>query len=128
MMALIRRPAGLFNNRIDNPQDLGYLAAFGEAKQVIKVQSPNLNDDAARQALLDAAIAGTRVELLLALNFNELAVSLPGQGGGNEKNVDWLYEQAFAAMGQAEACRVIDARWYAKDGVAYDGNVAGPRI
>ena len=125
MIVLARRPTGWFNNDIDNPQDAGYLAAFSNARKVIKVQTPNLSDDDAKNALLEAVIRGTRVELLLAYRFNELTVSIPGQGGGNGVNVDWLYENAIATIGEELACQRLDARWYSRNGQVVEGNVAG---
>jgi phosphatidylserine/phosphatidylglycerophosphate/cardiolipin synthase-like enzyme len=109
------------NNRLDNPQAQAFLAAFAAATSHIHIQTPNLNDDAAKQALLAAVQRGVRVDVVLSKGFNDTTEALPGQGGTNEKNVDELYE-ALEAAGVSDPCSKLRFRWHAKDGVAVVGN------
>ena len=126
MLALTRRPRGEINNRVDNAQDQGWLAAMGAATEVIKIESPNLNDNAAKDAILDALERGVNVRIVLSLGFNERTESLPGVGGGNAANADELYARATEAIGAAEACRLLQIRWYARDASGpIEGNGAG---
>jgi phosphatidylserine/phosphatidylglycerophosphate/cardiolipin synthase-like enzyme len=113
-------------NKADNPADQAFLALFRNAEKVIRVQTPNLNDDAAKKALLDAMIRrGVEVNLILSKGFNEPAVNLPGQGGDNRKNVERLYK-ALREAGVADPCARLKARWYSFDGMTpVVGN--GPR-
>ncbi len=86
MVALSRRADGFPNNRVDSPQDQGYLAALDHAERVIKISTPNLNDDAVKDAVL----------------------------------------RAIARFGRADACRRLQMRWYARDGLGVvDGNGPG---
>lgn len=120
-----KRNANPFNNRTDNTQDQAFLAAFAGAKRKIRVETPNLNDDKAKSALLDAVERGVTVEVVLGKKFNEGGESVPGQGGGNEKNVAALYD-ALAKRGVKDACERLVIRWYSFDGIApVVGN--GPR-
>jgi phosphatidylserine/phosphatidylglycerophosphate/cardiolipin synthase-like enzyme len=106
------------NNRTDNPQDVAFLAAFGAATEHIHMQTPNLNDDAVKTALLDAVKRGVRVDIVLAKGFNDSTEAYPGQGGTNEENVAALYQ---AAGGRA-ACDKLRVRWHAHGGTAVVGN------
>lgn len=108
-------------NQLDNTQDTGFLAAFGAATEVIRMQTPNLNDDAAKGALIAAVTRGVRVDLVLSKGFNEATESLPGQGGSNAETVEALYD-TLAGAGIAEACDRLRIRWHARDGVAIEGN------
>jgi phosphatidylserine/phosphatidylglycerophosphate/cardiolipin synthase-like enzyme len=105
-----------FSNRIDNTQDQAFLAAFGAATSHVRVQTPNLNDDAAKGALLAAATRGVRVEIVLAKGFNDITEQAPGQGGTNAANVRAMY-QALAAAGVTDVCDKLHVRWYSRDGL-----------
>lgn len=109
------------NNDVENPQDQAYLAAFKAATKHIHMQTPNLNDDAAKRALVAAVHRGVQVDVVLSRGFNDSAESLPGQGGSNEDNVIELYDE-LAAAGVTDACNKLRFRWHAKDGVAVVGN------
>jgi phosphatidylserine/phosphatidylglycerophosphate/cardiolipin synthase-like enzyme len=116
MITSRRSDADPTSNRTDNTQDQGFLAAWGAATSHIHVQTPNLNDDAAKAALLTAVKRGVRVDVILSKGFNEESEALPGQGGGNEMNVRMLYDD-LAAAGIADACDRLRIRWYSRDGV-----------
>lgn len=112
MMTLARWPTERIANKVDSQMDQGYLGAFGAAARTIKIMSPNLNDDAVRAALIDAIGRGVDVQIVLALGFNELTESIPGQGGGNAFNVDLLYTDAATRHGQDAVCQHLAVRWY----------------
>ncbi|MEZ4368357.1 MAG: phosphatidylserine/phosphatidylglycerophosphate/cardiolipin synthase family protein [Kofleriaceae bacterium] len=112
-----------FADRIDNPQDQAFLAGWAAARRHIRVQTPNLNDDAAKAGLLAAVLRGVQVDVVLSRGFNDLTEALPGQGGTNAHNVTKLY-QALADAGVTDACDRLRIRWHARDGVAVDGNGA----
>lgn len=104
------------SNRIDNTQDQAFLAGWGAATSHIYVQTPNLNDDAAKGALVAAVKRGVRVDVVLSKDFNEITENLPGQGGGNEMNARLLYDELEAA-GITDACERLRIRWYSRDGL-----------
>jgi phosphatidylserine/phosphatidylglycerophosphate/cardiolipin synthase-like enzyme len=111
-IALNRVAWGGFNNNIDNPQDQGVLAAMGAAEHHIYVQTPNLNDDAVRDAIIAALQRGVEVSIVLSMGFNDGPMNL--LGGTNEEVVDDLLRRA-----QQEAPNGADAlqfRWYSQDG------------
>jgi phosphatidylserine/phosphatidylglycerophosphate/cardiolipin synthase-like enzyme len=86
---------------------------------VIRMQTPNLNDDVAKQALVDAVLRGVRVDLVLSKSFNDATEALPGQGGSNDDTVIELYEKL---AGVSDVCTKLRIRWHARDGVAVEGN------
>jgi phosphatidylserine/phosphatidylglycerophosphate/cardiolipin synthase-like enzyme len=104
------------SNRIDNPQDQAFLAAFDNATSHIRIQTPNLNDDAAKRAIVGAVKRGVRVEIVLSKGFNDLTERAPGQGGTNEDNVARLHAE-LAAAGVTDICKKLDIRWYSRDGL-----------
>lgn len=126
MIALSRRADGFPNNRIDNPQNAGYLAAMDDAEHVIKIFTPNLNDDAVKDGIVRAIARGVQVQVIVSKGFNGRAQSLPGQGGDNQHNAEELYSAAVANFGRAEACRRLQMRWYVQEGLGViDGNGPG---
>ena len=114
----MRRGAEFPNNQLDNPQGQALLAAFAAAERTIDVQTPNLNDDAAIDALAAAVARGVGVRLLLSKGFNDRNERLPGQGGDNDAGIARL-RRAIAARGAVRGS--LDVRWYAHvPGVALD--------
>ena len=109
----------------DNTQDQAYLAAMRGAKSVIRIQTPNMNDDDVKDALLRATANGVDVKIILSRDFNRLSESVPGVGGHNEDNVNELYRRLRAA-GVENPCERLQIRWYSQDGVrAQRGNGPG---
>lgn len=108
-----------FGNATDNPQDQAFLAAFANARTHVAMITPNINDDAFKKGLVDAIVANDalRVDLVLSKNFNDATVSLPGQGGNNQKNVDRLYE-SLARANVGAPCSRLRIRWYSEDGAS----------
>lgn len=126
MMVLGRKADGNpFGNRADNPAGAGYVAAFRNAERVIRMHTPNLNDDVARRELVAAVQRGVDVEIVLSKSFNDTHENLPGQGGDNGKNVEKLHRMLREA-GVQDSCERLRVRWYSEDGRApVDGNVPG---
>ncbi len=118
-----RAQPAIGSNHLDSTQDQAFLAAFKTANDAIRMQTPNLNDDAAKRALLDAVERGVRVDLVLSKGFNESTEALPGQGGSNADTVDELYD-TLAAEGipEDELCSRMRIRWHGRNGVAVEGN------
>jgi phosphatidylserine/phosphatidylglycerophosphate/cardiolipin synthase-like enzyme len=114
VLALSRQESNLPNNDVDNPQDQAFVAAFGAARRVLKIETPNINDDAAKQAIVAAVERGVDVRIITSKEFNELAEELVG--GPNGDNVDGLYRR-LASAGMDDACERLRIRWYSHDGV-----------
>jgi phosphatidylserine/phosphatidylglycerophosphate/cardiolipin synthase-like enzyme len=97
--------------------DQGFAALFESAQQELHVQTPNLNDDGALNALVQAT-NNVDVYVVVSKGFTE---SLPGEGGSNVYVVgDHLPDMLQQA---GNACR-LHVRWYAtpdNPGVAVDG-------
>jgi phosphatidylserine/phosphatidylglycerophosphate/cardiolipin synthase-like enzyme len=122
MMVVTRKgDVNPLGNRTDNTQDQAFLAAFSNAKHHIHMMTPNLNDDAAKAALVAAVRRGVTVDLVLSYGFNDSGVSLPGQGGTNVDNVSELFGKTLADM--PDRCNRLRIRWYADDaGQLISGN------
>lgn len=114
VLTLTRSAAPFANDDVDNPQDQAFLAAFAAARDVIRIETPNLNDDAAKAAILGAVARGVDVRVITSKGFNEL--SERPVGGPNEENVAALYAD-LAAMGVEDPCARLQVRWYSADGV-----------
>jgi phosphatidylserine/phosphatidylglycerophosphate/cardiolipin synthase-like enzyme len=78
------------------------------------MQTPNLNDDAAKTALIAAVQRGVLVDIVLAKGFNDSTEIAPGQGGTNVDNVAQLYD---ALAGVPDICHRLRIRWYSRDGL-----------
>ena len=125
LVATRKASANPFSNDTKNPQDQAFLAAMANAKERIRVITPNLNDDAAKAGLVGAMKRGVDVEIVLAKEYEEFTESLPGQGGTNLPNVKKVLEQLRAA-GVASPCDRFKLRWYSSDcKVPLSGNVPG---
>ncbi|MGE0173351.1 MAG: phosphatidylserine/phosphatidylglycerophosphate/cardiolipin synthase family protein [Oligoflexales bacterium] len=114
IVIMTRRAQDIPNNDARSPQDLGFLAAFENAQEIIKIQTPNLNDNAVKDAIVRAVRRGVKVDIILSKNFNFAPMMVPGQGGPNELNVPQLYNSL-----SDEERKLLDVRWYAfEPGVA----------
>lgn len=121
------------NNR--SPQNQAILAALNNAKKSIKIESPNLNDDKVKQAIIDAVNRGVDVQIVLGLGFNSwaerqtlkdqlgtFAEKLPGpvqdflaSKGAGGSNEDTLVD-LFARIEDPEARQRLQVKWNSKDG------------
>ena len=115
--------ANPLSNRTDNTQDQAFITAFATATDHIRMQTPNLNDDAAKAALVAAVERGVHVDIVLSKDFNDDSEVAPGQGGTNDDNVAKLYA-TLAADHVANACELLRIHWYSQDGglTAVEGN------
>jgi phosphatidylserine/phosphatidylglycerophosphate/cardiolipin synthase-like enzyme len=115
-------------NSVQNPQNQAFLSAFANARQKINVHTPNLNDDDAKDALVEAVVKnpGVRVRVVLSKGFNDMAERMPGQGGDNATNVAELYTRLRdRGLDASQACLRLQVRWYSFDGTApVEGNGA----
>jgi len=107
------------------PQDQAFLAAMAAARQRIRIRTPNLNDDAAVEAILQAikATPELEVQMVLAKNYENLAEQF--DGGINSEIVAELYASLHDA-GVKNPCQRLQIRWYSdlRDGkTAIDGNL-----
>jgi cardiolipin synthase len=121
-VALTRSAWGGFNNNVDNPQDQGVLALLDAAAERVRIQTPNLNDDAVRDAIVRALQRGVVVQLVLSMGFNDSAMNL--LGGTNEEVAADLRRRAHAEA--SDHADKLQVRWYSQDGrTPVDGNVPG---
>jgi phosphatidylserine/phosphatidylglycerophosphate/cardiolipin synthase-like enzyme len=120
--ALNRTAWGGFNNDVDNPMAQGLLAAIAHARVRVRIHTPNLNDDAVRDALVAAVAGGVEVQIVLSLGFNATAMAY--FGGSNATVAERL--RARVLEHAPEQAHLLDIRWYSRDGVEpVDGNVPG---
>ncbi|MBP9708566.1 MAG: phosphatidylserine/phosphatidylglycerophosphate/cardiolipin synthase family protein [Oligoflexales bacterium] len=105
-----RRGSRLPNNNNNNPQNIGFMQAMAAAEKNINILTPNLNDDAAKNSIIDALMRGVEVRLHLTKGFNEIAEILPGQGGGNQDNVLELYKRVELSS-SPEMIHNLKVRW-----------------
>jgi phosphatidylserine/phosphatidylglycerophosphate/cardiolipin synthase-like enzyme len=99
---------------VENPQDQAFLAAFNSATRVIKLETPNINDDAVKGAILEAVKRGVEVRLITSKGFNETSEGFVG--GPNGENISELYRD-LALLGVNDPCSKLQVRWYSRDGL-----------
>lgn len=98
-----------------NPLADALLEAMAIGK-LIRIMTPNLNDEAVIEALTKAVLEGRRVQVLMGRGYEDFAESVPGQGGTNEEVVAELYED-LKRRGVKDACDLLQIRWYSHDGI-----------
>ena len=89
-----------FSNAIDNPIAQGYLGAISAATELVRIESPNLNDDAVMQRVL-AGLMRTptvRTQIVLPPNRNAKKAGLPTGGGTTESKMAKLYEMIAQSL------------------------------
>ncbi|MBI4815544.1 MAG: phospholipase D family protein [Deltaproteobacteria bacterium] len=87
---------------------------------MIRVQTPNFNDDRFREELVAALRRGVTVQLLHAKNYEDLAEGSPGQGGTNSSVVEDLFEDL---ANEPDALARLQLREYVHSGSEpVDGN------
>lgn len=122
MMVLSKRPVeSLFeNNNTRSPLDRAVLSALRHTKDVVRIQTPNLNDDDLLAELLRAMDRGVRVDVVLTKNYEDFAESMPGQNGTNSEVVARLYQALDTRGVPRDHLRI---REYSHDGITpVDGN------
>jgi phosphatidylserine/phosphatidylglycerophosphate/cardiolipin synthase-like enzyme len=112
-----RNGNGVPSTSNNNAQNRAFQAVFQGARSVIKLQTPNLNDDAAIREVAAAVRRGVRVEMVLSKLFNCESESAIGQGGQNEMGALRFLREFSAAAPQGP---LHDLRWFAmmQDGQA----------
>jgi phosphatidylserine/phosphatidylglycerophosphate/cardiolipin synthase-like enzyme len=103
------------DNDTNNPQDIAWLTLMDRATSHIHIESPNINDDAFRAAVVRAVGRGVTVYLLTSLGFNDLEQDLPSLGGDNLEVVGNLRKEIRAAFPGNQEC--FQLRWYSKYGI-----------
>ena len=71
------------DNDTNSPQDIAWLTLMDRATSHIHVESPNINDNAFRAAVVRAVGRGVTVRLLTSLGFNDVAADLPSRARDN---------------------------------------------
>ncbi len=100
--------------------DQGFAALFTNAQQVLHLQTPNLNDTGALNALVQAT-NNVDVYVVLSKGFTGWTEDLPGEGGSN---VDVVSDTLPDMLQNAGNPCSLHIRWYATSdnpGVAVDG-------
>jgi phosphatidylserine/phosphatidylglycerophosphate/cardiolipin synthase-like enzyme len=114
-MVLLSRSAGAGRQASAN---LGYDFFLRSARRALRIVTPNLNDAMALEAIA-AATEQADVSLILSKGFNESTESLPGQGGGNQRNVERLVKKSHSPSR-------LHIRWFAREvGIPIEGNGEG---
>jgi phosphatidylserine/phosphatidylglycerophosphate/cardiolipin synthase-like enzyme len=125
ILAVGRRKGGQFDNNTHNPQDIAWLTVLDHATTQVSVESPNINDDAFRAAVVRAVGRGVTVRLITSLGFNDRSADLPTQGGDNMEVVGNLRKEIRATYPWYQDR--FQLRWYSHDGhdpVLRNGNFA----
>ena len=107
-----RNGNGFPSNSNNNTQDRGFQSLFQSARQNIRIQTPNFNDDAAVRGLGSAIRRGVRVEMVHSKLFNCASENIPSQGGQNEKGISRLLEEIGASSPQSER---LGVRWFSME-------------
>ncbi len=100
--------------------DQAFVSLFTNAQHELHIQTPNLNDDGALGAIVQAT-NNADVYLVLSEGFTGWTEDLPGEGGSNVNTVQSRLPSMLQSAGNA--CR-LHVRWYAtpdNPGVAVDG-------
>lgn len=124
MLVLTKKPQNnpFVRDGIDNPLAQTLLAAL-ERGQLIRIMTPNLNDRAVVESIVDAVLRGREVQVVMGRGYEDFPQSMPGQGGTNEEVVARLYARLGRA-GLTDACERLQVRWYSHDGITeLRGNV-----
>jgi phosphatidylserine/phosphatidylglycerophosphate/cardiolipin synthase-like enzyme len=123
-----RNGNGVPSSSNNNTQNRTFQAVFQGARKWIRVQTPNLNDDAAIRAMGAAVRRGVKLEMILSKLFNCASENQVGQGGQNEKGALRLLREFSATTPQGT---LYDIRWFSmlKDGqpVRVVDNVKGKK-
>jgi hypothetical protein len=111
MILMGRTGRGAPNDDLNNPQNQGFLRLIDSAQSDLRVESPNINDDHFRGAVVAAALRGVRVSAITSFLFNESSQSTPFVGGGNENAIQRLRQSQAAFRGNPANLRVC---WYSR--------------
>jgi hypothetical protein len=104
----------------DSSADQAFVSLFTSAQRELHVQTPNLNDEAALNALVRAT-NNVDVYVVLSEGFTGWTEDIPGEGGSNVSVVEDTLPGLLQSAGNS--CH-LHVRWYssaANPGVAIDG-------
>jgi hypothetical protein len=107
VLAVGRKKEQPFANNTNNPQDIAWLTAMDSAVSTIHIASPNLNDDAFRDAVVRAVGRGVTVQLTAPLGFTQITTVAPSQSGDNAEVIGDLRYRSGAAYPER-----FQMRWY----------------
>ncbi|GIZ39031.1 hypothetical protein CKM354_000242300 [Cercospora kikuchii] len=92
-----RKPyANINNDSVFVPQNEAFLSLIRNAKRTVFIQTPDLNAKPLLAALISAVKRGIEVTYYVCLGYNDGGELLPGQGGTNEMNANYLYSKLQA--------------------------------
>lgn len=116
-MMVVTRPAAQspFANSDHNPQNQAFLAAIRGARSRIRIMTPNLNDEAVKEALASAIARGVTVDIVIGKGYQDFAELIPTRGGTNNQAFKAILKLA-REKGATEPCRNFRPRWYTRDG------------
>ena len=101
----------------NSPQDAAWLATLANAKDVVKIESPNLNEPRVKDAIIAAVNRGVKVELVLSLGFNSSSERMTraglSAGGSNEDSIQDLYARIDDPAARAR----LQLHWNSPDGL-----------
>ncbi len=104
-----RNGNGVPSTSNNNAQNRAFQAVLSGARKSIRLQTPNLNDDAAIRALGSAVRRGVKVEMVLSKLFNCASENQFGQGGQNERGILRFMREFSAPAPQGS---LHDVRWF----------------
>jgi len=113
MAVVNRQPYGMpGHSDLHTPQNAAWLAGLRFAEKEVLIQSPVFNAKPAVDAVLEACKRGIIVTLYVDIGFNDLAETVPFQGGTNEQVMRRMFDELIA-YGKEDNLRY---HWYtAKD-------------
>ena len=113
LLAVGRNKGGNLDNDTNNPQDVAWLTMLDSATSQINIESPNINDDAFKDAVVRAIGRGVTVRLISSLGFNDLFEDAPTLGGDNLESIRDLRQRIRSAYPANQT--KFQLRWYSKD-------------
>jgi phosphatidylserine/phosphatidylglycerophosphate/cardiolipin synthase-like enzyme len=116
--------SSITTNDVDDPIAQGFIGAIRSAKRIVRLASPNLNDDALMKELVAALLRtpSVRVQIVVPPKRNENKNKLPGGGGTNtDARVRMLTMINAAALPlpnerQREILAKFQWRWFPVEG------------
>jgi phosphatidylserine/phosphatidylglycerophosphate/cardiolipin synthase-like enzyme len=122
LIATRRTNGNPFSNDANDPHGRAVVTAIRKARTLIRLFTPNLNDDAVKHAIVYAIRKNhCTVQVILSRGFNETPEMLPTQGGRNIYTAELLYRR-LRREGGAKAERRLDIRFYAVNGKTVNGD------
>lgn len=108
-------------NFLDNPQNCAIAKLIMNAKQIIKIATPNLNAPFVVDLLINYVNNGGKLKLMLGHSFNEKRESIIFLGGTNQHIINVFHEKI-----KKEFISNLEIKWFSIDGIKpIIGNVAG---